>query len=132
MEQTNTKKTVQTNDLGNTKVVQEQVTTGNPTDNTEFSIEKSSQVIWFLGHFIAILLALRFIFLLLGARITGIVLIIYNLTAVLVAPFKGIFPSAQTGVSFFDSSSLIAIVMYYLLIALITKIISLFSKKTAD
>ncbi len=130
MEQTNIKKTVQTQNQGNTHVVKEQVETS--ADPTEFTIAKVSQIIWFVGHFFAGMLALRFLFLLLGARLTGIVLLIYNITSVLIMPFRGIFPSAQSGISYFDSAALLGIVMYYLIIALITKIISLFSQNTEE
>jgi len=130
MEQTNFKKTVQTQDKGNTHVIREQVETS--ADPAEFTLAKLSQIIWFFGHFLAAVLGLRFVFLLLGARLTGIVLLIYNITAVLILPFKGIFPSAQSGISYFDSAALLGIVMYYLIIALITKIISLFSKNTDE
>ncbi|CAN5266562.1 hypothetical protein BH10PAT2_BH10PAT2_1120 [soil metagenome] len=105
-------------------------TVATESDPNEFTIAKVSQILWFVGHFIAILLALRFIFLLLGARLLGIVLVLYNITSLLVLPFRGIFPSAKSGVSYFDSSALLGIVMYYLIILLITKIISLFSKNT--
>ncbi len=130
MEQTNITKTVQTKNLGDTHLVSEQIEKS--ADPTEFTIAKLAQIIWFVGHFFATLLALRFVFLLLGARSTGIVLLIYNISGILVAPFKGIFQSAQSGISYFDSASLLGIVMYYLIIALITKIISLFSQTTTE
>lgn len=132
MEQTNIKKTVQTQTDGGTKVVSENVVAQNTVDAGEFTIAKMSQVLWFLGHFVAVLLGLRFIFLLLGAKLTGIVLVIYNLTGILVLPFRGIFPSAQSGVSYFDSGALLGIVMYYLVVLLITKIISLFSQRIEE
>jgi len=101
-------------------------------DPNEFTIAKLSQVLWYVGHFFAILLGLRFVFLLLGARLTGMVLFLYNVTNVLVLPFRNVFPSAKSGVSFFDSSALLGIVMYYLIVFLITKLFFLFSKNTAE
>lgn len=128
MDQTNIRKTVTTQNLGNAQIADEQVSTSTTVDSQEFSLAKGNQVIWFIGHFIAVILALRFVFLLLGARLTGIVLLIYNISSVLVVPFRGIFPSATTGVSFFDTSALVGIVMYYLIVILITKILMLMSK----
>lgn len=130
MEQTQIKKTVQTQTQDGTRVVQENTIAANTIDANEFTIAKTSQIIWFFGHVIAVLLALRFIFLLLGARLTGIVLLIYNLTGILVLPFRGIFPSAESGISFFDTSAILAVVIYYLIVILITKLIALFSQDT--
>lgn len=130
MTETNVQKTVQSKNLGNTQVVQETVSTSQTVDPEEFALAKISQVLWYVGHFFAILLALRFVFLMLGANITGIVAFIYNITNILVLPFRGIFPTLREGVSYFDTGALLAIVMYYLIILLLDRLIYLFSKHT--
>jgi len=122
-----------TQQVGDTHVVREQVSTSSDADagvKTDHTIAKSSQVFWYVAHLITILLGLRFIFLLLGANMTGIVRAIYDLSSIFVAPFRGIFPAARMGESFFDSAALLAIVMYYLLAFLITKAFTLFSHST--
>lgn len=130
MTETNVQKTYKTKNLGNTVVEEETVAVSEDVDPGEYMLAKISQVLWFVGHLIAILLGLRFLFLLLGANLTGIVLFIYNITNVLVLPFRGIFPSVREGVSFFDTAALLGIVMYYLAILLLDRILALFSKST--
>lgn len=130
MTETNIQKTVESKNLGNKQVFQETVSTSESVDPNEFALAKVSQVLWFVGHFFAILLTLRFVFLMLGANRTGIVLFIYNATNFLTIPFRGIFPNVAEGRSYFDVAALLAIVMYYLIIVLIDRIFSLFSKRT--
>ncbi len=114
----------------NAQVIDKQVTTSVEPDKQEFTIAKSSQIIWYFAHFIAILLGLRFLFMLFGAARTGFVGMIYALTSVFVLPFRGIFPAAASEGSYFDSSALVAILMYYLFAFLITQGIALMSKST--
>jgi len=130
MTETNVQKTVQSKNLGNTQVVQETVSTSESVEPGEFALAKISQVLWYVGHFFAVLLALRFVFLMLSANRTGIVLFIYNLTNVLTMPFRGIFPNVVEGGSYFDTAALLAIVMYYLIILLLDRLFYLFSKHT--
>lgn len=116
--------------VGDTHIVRERVTTAETGEEKEFAIAKSTQVFWYIAHFITIILGLRFAFLLLGANMTGVVRMIYDLSEIFVIPFRGIFPTATIGESFFDSAALLAIVMYYLLAFLITKAFVLFSKNS--
>lgn len=130
MEEVKVRRAVSANQVGNTKVVSEDVVQEHVADPQEFSLAKAAQVLMYFAHFIAILLGLRFIFLLLGANLRGIVLFIYNLSEVFVQPFKGIFPSPAAGGAYFDSAALLGIVIYYLLAFLIIKGIALFSRDT--
>ncbi|MBW7944492.1 YggT family protein [Patescibacteria group bacterium] len=130
MTETKVRKTVTTKRLGNTDVYQEDVSASEEVEAEQFALAKVSQFLWFIGHLIATLLVLRFIFLILGANLTGIVRFIYNITNVLVIPFRGIFPNIREGVSYFDTAALLGIVMYYLIILLIDRLILLFSKST--
>jgi uncharacterized membrane protein len=84
------------------------------------------RVVYWIGGFIIALLALRFIFLLLGAnRGSGFVNFIYDLTSVLVAPFTGIFGEPTFGVSYFETSALVAIIIYALITIGIGKLLTL-------
>jgi len=125
-----TTKVTSNKQVGDTNVVQRQVQSEIQQDPNEFSIAKSSQVIWFIAHFIAGVLSLRFLFLLLGANPRGFFNFIYSFGDLLILPFRGVFPSAQSAGSYFDTASLLAIVMYYLFALLITKAIALMSKET--
>lgn len=132
MEETTVQKSASAKQVGNTNVVEEKVVTDYQPDPQEFSIAKLSQVVLYFAHFVAIILALRFIFLLLGANMRGIVLFIYSISQIFVLPFTGIFPAPSAGGSYFDSGAVLAIVIYYLLAFLIIKGITLFSKSTED
>lgn len=135
MAETQIVRTVQNQQAGNTAVQKEAVVRNDKVtigDTHEFTLAKFEQIFWFIGHFIMALLTLRFVFLALGANLTGIVLFIYNLSSVFVLPFRGIFPSPRAGEFFFDSAALLGIGMYYLIIFLLIGIIRLFSKRTPE
>jgi uncharacterized protein YggT (Ycf19 family) len=84
------------------------------------------RIVWFIVGVINILLAIRFVLLLLGANHdAGFVDFIYSVTNFFVAPFTGIFGTPTYGVSVFDISSLLAIVIYSLIAYGITKLITL-------
>lgn len=129
----NTQQTIRTvkNEPTATGGVQtEQTTTHHSGEDAEFALGKMGQFLWYIGHFIAVLLGLRFIFFILGANQTGIVQFIYALSSIFVLPFRNIFPSPRTGEFYFDTAALLGIAMYYLLIFLIIKLIALFSNRT--
>lgn len=84
------------------------------------------RVVWFIVGVINVLIAIRFVLLLLGANhAAGFVDLIYGITDVLVAPFTGIFGQPTYGSSVFEISSLLAIVIYSLIGYGITKLITL-------
>lgn len=84
------------------------------------------RVVYYIGGVIVALIALRFIFLLLGAnRDSGFVDFIYNLSGIFVAPFVGIFGEPTFGVAYFETSSLVAIIVYALLAIGIGKLFTL-------
>lgn len=132
METQNTVRTVQTKQVGDTAIRKEQVSAAVVEDPQEFSIAKASQVLWYIGHLIAVLLGLRFLFLALGANLRGIVLFIYNLSGVFVLPFKGIFLAPRDGQFYFDTAALLGILMYYIIIFAVTSGIGLLSRKTQE
>lgn len=131
MIETQTVRTVKNQQVGDTAVHTEAVAQNQVVDKQEFTLAKMSQVIWYFGHFVAILLGLRFVFLALGANLTGIVLFIYNISSIFVLPFRNIFPSPRTGEFFFDTAALLGIAMYYLIIFLIVSGLRIFSKETS-
>lgn len=86
----------------------------------------AQRIVWFIVGLINILIAIRFVLLLLGANNdAGFVEFIYSITNILVAPFIGIFGAPTIGVSVFEISSLLAILIYSLIGWGITKLITL-------
>lgn len=76
----------------------------------------AQRVVWFIAGLISVIIALRFVLLLLSAnRGAGFTDFIYSLSAPFVAPFVGIFGGPTYGVSVFEISSLLAIIVYLLI-----------------
>lgn len=74
------------------------------------------RLVWLIVGFINVIIALRFVFLLLGAnREAAFTDMIYSLSEPLVAPFSGIFGEPVYGQSVFEVGSLLAIVIYTLI-----------------
>lgn len=98
------------------------------------ALGKTYEVIWFLTHTLSVLLALRFLFLLFGANLSGIVLFIYTITQPIVFLFSGIFPVVSTSTpgysATFEMASLLAIAFVYLFAVLVLSIIRLLTNKT--
>jgi hypothetical protein len=113
------------------EIVREETTTGDParpapvastrttsrksvyregTSNT-----RSIQAIWWIVGFIDVLIAIRFVLKLFGANPAPFVRFMYDVTWPLVAPFHGIFNTAQEGRSILEPESLVAIAIYSLL-----------------
>ena len=89
------------------------------------------RVIWYIAGVIITLLALRVILFMLGAnRESGFVDFIYNISAVFAAPFSGIFPAPTYGQFFFDTASLVAIVVYALVAWGLAKLFTLNAPRT--
>ena len=86
----------------------------------------AQRVIWFVVGIINVLIAIRFVLLLLGAnQNTGFVDFIYGITEVFVAPFTGIFGQPTFGQFMFDWSSILAIAVYSLVAWGLAKLITL-------
>lgn len=92
----------------------------------------AKRIIWFIAGFIIILLAIRVVFLLLGAnQDSAFVNFVYALSAPFAAPFYGIFAYQPTyGVSTLEISSLVAMAMYALIAWGITQLITLTKPRT--
>lgn len=79
--------------------------------NATHSANKSIQIIEYLAGVIALIIGIRFVLLLLGARSTGVVRFIYQMTEPLVAPFYGILGQSITyGPARLELASVLALV----------------------
>ncbi len=86
----------------------------------------AKRIVYYIGGVIIALIFLRFLFLILGANQgSGFVDFIYGLSAIFVAPFTGIFGEPTFGVSYVETSSIVAIVVYALLTVGVGKLFTL-------
>lgn len=85
------------------------------------------RVVWFLAYLLEGFLALRFVLEAIGARVTGFTNFIYSITSPFVSPFRGIVPATTTATNggFFDWSTIITMVVYWLVAWAATKLLSL-------
>lgn len=91
----------------------------------------ASRVIWYITGVIIALLALRMIFQLLGANDdNGFVSLIYGISGFFAAPFFGMFNYEPSyGVSYFEVSTLVAILIYALIGYGLTRLFTLGSRR---
>lgn len=76
----------------------------------------AQRLVWFIVEAVSVVIALRFVLLLLGAnQAAGFTDFIYGLSGVFVAPFIGILGEPTYGTSVFEISSLLAIAVYMLI-----------------
>ena len=86
----------------------------------------AKRIVYYIGGVIISIIALRFLFLLLGANLgSGFVDFIYDLSSIFVAPFVGKFGEPTFGVSYVETSSIVAIIVYALLTIGIGKLFTL-------
>src|SRR5438552_14341648 len=76
---------------------------------------RAIQAVWWIVGFIDTLIAIRFLLKLFGANPAPFVRFMYDVTWPLVAPFHGIFNTAQEGRSILEPESLVAIAIYALI-----------------
>jgi uncharacterized protein YggT (Ycf19 family) len=76
---------------------------------------KAYQIIWYIAGLLNALIALRMVFLLLGAQLTGFTQFLYNLTQPFVQPFWGIFGTPRLATGYFDTGAMVAIIIYSLI-----------------
>lgn len=120
----NTKET-EVKQQGDTQVVSERTTTSN--ENTRLTVANG---VWFLTGVIEVFLAFRFFLKLLGANpASGFVSFVYSVSSPLTAPFRGIFSTPTTEgditTSIFETSTLVAVIVYALLGWAIVKLMAL-------
>lgn len=76
----------------------------------------AKRIVYYIGGVIISLIALRLLFLLLGANQgSAFVDFIYGISGIFVAPFVGIFGEPTFGVSYVETSSIVAIIIYALI-----------------
>ena len=89
---------------------------------------RAIQAIWWVVGFIDVLIAIRFVLKLFGANPAPFVRFMYDVTWPLVAPFHGIFNTAQEGRSILEPESLVAMAIYALIGWGIVSLIRLLSR----
>lgn len=110
-----------------------QIETRTVTTNSslpDLLVSKTNQIIFLLVTIINSLIALRFVFLLLGANRVGIVDFIILITEVFVLPFKGIFNSPYSGNAYFEVASIFAIIVWTIVGIILGMAIKIFSNKS--
>ena len=111
-----------TTQVGDTSVARQSVSTKVQTSG----IVVAQRIVWFVAGLISIIIAIRFVLLLLGAnQAAGFTDFIYGLSGAFVAPFVGIFGEPTYGASVFEVSSLLAIVVYLLIALGIAKLLTI-------
>ena len=89
-------------------------------------VERAKQVIYFIFGIVEVLLAIRFVLLLLGANeASSFVRLIYGLSQPFVLPFQGIFGAPSFDSSVIEWSSLVGIVVYLLVAYGLARLIEL-------
>jgi hypothetical protein len=118
-------------DLFDREVVRQETTTGEPAapvrpvapvTTTRTSVYRRTggsyraiQAVWWIVGFVDVLIAIRFFLKLFGANPAPFVRFMYDVTWPLVAPFHGIFNTAQEGRSILEPESLVAMAIYALI-----------------
>lgn len=82
-----------------------------------------TNIVWYLLGVVEVLLALRIVFLLLAAGLTPFTSFLYNLTSPLVAPFRGMFPTPVVDGAYFDTASIVALIVYAIIAWAITALV---------
>jgi len=94
--------------------------------------DRGNAWIWYIIGIIDLLLVLRLILSMFGARTVGFAAFIYNITSPLVAPFRGIFPNSIGNGSYFDMAALVAIIVYILVGWAISRLIDLVTRPASS
>lgn len=85
---------------------------------------RGTRVVWYVAYVLEALLAFRFILKLLSANQgAGFTELVYGVTAVPLAPFRYVFEADALGGSVFEWSTLLAMIVYWLLAWGIVRII---------
>jgi uncharacterized protein YggT (Ycf19 family) len=98
------------------------------TEAKDAKSDRSNAWVWYIVGIIDLLLLLRILFHLFGAKSAGFTNFLYTITSPFVSPFRGIFASPSVEGSYFDTASLVAIVIYALLGWMIVGLINLISR----
>jgi len=101
------------------------------TARSEYHMTVAERVIYLIGGILLGLLAIRFVLSLLGAnRGNGFADFIYSVTHPFVAPFFGLFSyKEQFGTSRFEFETLIAMLVYGLVMVVLAKLVTIGSRQ---
>jgi uncharacterized protein YggT (Ycf19 family) len=92
---------------------------------------RAIRFVWLVAGVINVVIAIRFVLQLLAAsQAAPFVNLVYGLSAPLVAPFRGIFPTIGQRGFVLDPAALVALVVYALIAAGITRLIRVTSRGT--
>lgn len=113
------------------------VTTDEPVDavpvspRSEYRMTVAERIVYLIGGIVLAILAIRFLLSLLGAnRTNGFADFIYSVSHPFVAPFFGLFNYDETfGSSRFEYETLIAIVVYAVIMAIIARLVTIGSRQ---
>jgi len=87
--------------------------------------DRGNAWVWYIVGIIDLLLLLRILFHLFGARAVGFADFLYSITSPFSAPFRGIFANPKVEGSYFDMAAFTAIVVYILLGWIVSGLINL-------
>lgn len=94
--------------------------------------DRGNAWVWYIVGIIDLVLLLRLVFLLLGAKAVGFADFLYSISSPFVAPFRGIFPNPQVEGSYFDTASLAAIIVYILVGWIVSRLIDLVTRPASS
>lgn len=98
-------------------IVQRRVETGVATGPAVTPLYRGTQIAWYLFYLVEALLLFRFLLKLLAANPNaGFSQFIYALSGVFVAPFRYVFRTSAVGGSVFEWSTLLAMLVYWVLV----------------
>ncbi len=84
---------------------------------------RGTQIVWYILGLLEVLLAFRFVLKLLGANpAAGFTAFIYGVTYIFTAPFLSVFRISQVAGSVFEWTTLLAMLVYWLLAVAIIKL----------
>ncbi|MEK7600690.1 MAG: YggT family protein [Patescibacteria group bacterium] len=91
--------------------------------STTKPIYRGTQIVWYILGIVEVLLVFRFILKLLGANAgAGFTNAVYSITHVFVSPFLNVFRVTQASGSTFEWTTLLAMLVYWVLAVGITKL----------
>jgi uncharacterized protein YggT (Ycf19 family) len=100
------------------------------TETKDAKSDRGNAWVWYVVGIIDLFLLLRLMFHLFGARSAGFTDFLYAITGPFVAPFRGIFASPSIEGSYFETASLVAIIIYALLGWMVVGLINLITRPT--
>jgi uncharacterized protein YggT (Ycf19 family) len=93
---------------------------------------RAAQIVYTIGGIVEVLILIRIILELFAANPdAGFSNLIYTITALLVAPFQGVFPTPQSHGSILDLAAVLAIIVYALLAWGIARLFELIQRRSA-